>query len=74
MAYFIIKWNTGYGDTVELIECENQDDAQECAYNAWREEAETQADYSAKPYSDEKADEYDLAEEAKDLGIYKGEY
>jgi len=73
MAYFIIKWNAGYGDTVEILECENQEEAQKYAYEQYREEMENQADYSAKPYSDEKAEEYDLTEEARDLGIYKGE-
>lgn len=72
MPYFIIKWNAGYGDSYLLIEDDNQDEAQECAYNMWKEEAENQADYSAKPYSDEEAELCDLTEEAEELGIYKG--
>jgi len=73
MAYYIIKWNTGYGESVELLDCESQEEAQECAYANWREEVENQADYSAVEYSDDEAGLCDLVEEAIDLGIYKGD-
>ncbi len=73
MAYFIVAWDAGYGESVELVEFDNQEDAQDYAYQQWWEEVENQGNYSANPYSDEEAEAVDLVEEAIDLGIYTGE-
>lgn len=58
MKKWIITWNCGYGDTHEEVECETFDEALKMAYEEWREEAESQADYSAQEWNDETA--YDL--------------
>ena len=63
MEKFIIIWNAGYGDNAETIEAENQDIANDIAYENWREDAENQADYRAVPYNKETALDYDLIEE-----------
>lgn len=55
MRKFIITWNAGYGESHQVIEAETQDIANEEAYERWREEAESNADYSAEPYTKELA-------------------
>lgn len=57
MAKFIIKWDAGLGDSHEEIEAENQDAADMIAYEAWKEEAETNANYSAELWTEELAEE-----------------
>ena len=52
---WIIKWNAGYGQSAEIVEADSHDDAQDMAYELWREEAEGSSDYSAGPYSKEEA-------------------
>ncbi len=39
MKKFIIKYNSGYGDTYEEVEAEKE------AYDIWRQEVEENADY-----------------------------
>lgn len=58
MPQFIIRWNAGYGDEYEAIEAENLEEAEKCAYEQWRETAESNADFEAEEYSEEKAEEY----------------
>jgi hypothetical protein len=60
MPKFIIIWNAGYGENAEIIEAEDESEAQQKAYDAWRDEVESNADYTAKPYSDDLADSYSL--------------
>ena len=57
---FIIRWNAGYGDDYEVVEAENAEQAQNMAYEQWREDAESNADYEAMPYSKEDAVDYGL--------------
>ena len=59
---FIIIWDAGYGDTAEVIDAENEAAAEKIAYESWREDAESNANYSAQPYSDELAENYGLEE------------
>ena len=66
MRKVIITWNAGYGDSHQVIEAETQDIANEEAYERWREEAESNADYSAEPYSKKLAAELDLEEPEDD--------
>ncbi len=66
MEKFIIIWNAGYGDSAEVIEVEDHDTALGIAYDAWKEEAETNADYKAVPYTKEEAVDYGLEEEEDD--------
>lgn len=49
MPTFVIKWNAGYGDAFEVVEADSKEQAVNMAYEAWREEAESQASYSALP-------------------------
>ena len=45
MKDYIIKFNSGYGDNYLEIEAENKEEAMIVAYEEWKEDAETQADY-----------------------------
>ena len=60
MPKFIIIWDSGYGSTAEIIEAKDEEEAQAVAYEAWREEVESNADYAAHPYTAEMAKDYDL--------------
>ena len=60
MPKWIIFWDAGYGKDYLVIDVEDQDAAQRRAYEEWREQAENNADYGAKPYT---------AEDAIDLGL-----
>lgn len=63
MPKFIITWNAGYGECAEIVEAKNQDEADSAAYNSWREAAESEADFGAEPYTDERAESLDLKTE-----------
>ena len=54
---FIIKWNAGYGDNYDVIEAKNQEEAQKAAYEEWREEVESNAEYGAMEWSEELEEE-----------------
>ena len=58
MPKFLIKWDAGYGSNYEAGEFENQEQAQDYAREQWTEESETNADYSAKPLTQEDIDNY----------------
>lgn len=60
MKKYIISWNVGYGDSYEVVEAENMEEANKMAYEAWRDEAETNADYKAEEYTQELADDYSI--------------
>lgn len=45
MKSYIIKWDCGCGPMYEEILAASEDEAQKAAYEAWREDAESQADY-----------------------------
>jgi hypothetical protein len=58
MPWFKIKWNAGYGESTDFIEVEDQAAADQAAYERWREEAESNSDYSAEgPLDDPTKDE-----------------
>lgn len=60
MSKFIIRWNVGYGDEYEVVEARDLDEANYLSYEAWREEAESNADNEAMEYSEELAEELGL--------------
>lgn len=60
MEKYIIIWDIGYGDNAEIIEAENQDEANKSAYESWREDIENNADYRAEPYNKELSENYGL--------------
>lgn len=60
MPEFIIRWNAGYGEEYEAIKAKDLDEAEKYAYEQWREEVESNADFGAEPYSNKKAEEYGI--------------
>jgi len=60
MPKYIIQWDTGYGNSYDTIEANSLDEANEIAYGEWKGEAESHADYSAKEYNQELAEDLGL--------------
>ena len=58
MSKYIIKWNVGYGEEVEVVEAPDEEAATHIAYERWREDAENNADYGAELYTEELAEDY----------------
>lgn len=59
MPSYIIKWNYGYGDEYDEVEADNEEAAQNIAYERWREDAESQAIYDVVgEATDELREEY----------------
>lgn len=48
MAHFKIMWNAGYGDNWAFVEANTKEEADQLAYEAWHEEAESAASYSSE--------------------------
>ena len=65
MKKYIISWDAGYGANKEVIEAEYLEEAQEEAYEQWREEVERNADYYAIEWTEEEAYEHDLLSPAE---------
>ena len=63
---FIIRYNTGYGDNVEIVDAENIEEANRIAADAWYEDMQSQADYGALDFTYENCEEYGLEEEHPD--------
>ncbi|MBZ9873114.1 hypothetical protein LB542_19895 [Mesorhizobium sp. BR1-1-9] len=66
MTKYLITWNAGYGESAVAEDYETEAEANEAAYERWREEAETNADYSARPLTRKLAEDYDLEDELED--------
>lgn len=60
MRKYIVRWDAGYGDTYEIVEAESYEAAVDEAYELWKEEAATHADYGVESYTPELAEEYGL--------------
>lgn len=58
MPKYIIRWNAGYGDCYDEIEADNEEEAEIAAYEAWKEDAEGNAEYEAVPWTKEAAENY----------------
>lgn len=52
---WIITYNAGYGDQHDIVEAKTKEEADQAAYDAWCEEAESYAEYGAEPYDKETA-------------------
>jgi hypothetical protein len=52
MKKYIIMWNCGYGKNYEEIEANNKEEAENAAYEAWRDDAEFNADYGVMGEAD----------------------
>ena len=60
MTAWIIKYNCGCGDVYDVVHG-TREEAQEYAYESWREAAESQADYGIEcEWTEEAAMEYGL--------------
>jgi hypothetical protein len=58
---WIIIWNNGMGENADVIEADTEQAARLAAYEVARQDWEDSvADYSAKPYTAENAQEYDI--------------
>jgi len=57
MMKFIIKWDAGYGTNYDVIDAVSLEDAQRVAYEQWKEEVESNADYDAMEWTQELEEE-----------------
>lgn len=60
MRKFIIRTNVGFGSSYEIVDASDEEDANNLAYDSWREQAEANADYDVIEYSKENCKNYDL--------------
>ena len=60
MKEYVIVWDAGYGQSVEVVQAENLKEAEEQAYECWREEAESQSTIFAQELTEEVAEQYGL--------------
>lgn len=63
MMKYIITWDAGYGKRHEIIEVDSQEEADQWAYDNWKEEAEINANYDAAEYDKEAAIDLGLEDE-----------
>jgi len=66
MPKYIIVYNYGYGETADIVEADSQEEANDLAYDEWRDAAESNGEYWAKPYTKELAENYGYSEEYDD--------
>ena len=59
MKDYIITWNCGYGDNYEVVAAKNKEQAMDAAYEAWKDDAESNADYDVIGEVDHIHVEYD---------------
>lgn len=45
MPLYIITYNYGSGEEIDVVEAKTEEDAKDMAYEAWREGAESSAEY-----------------------------
>jgi len=45
---YLISWNAGYGNNYDVVEAESEKEAGIMAYDAWKDEADSQADYDVE--------------------------
>jgi len=61
MPKYIISWNAGYGKDYDTVEAETEEKACEEAYERWKEDVESQAEYGVEcEWSKEKAEEFEV--------------
>jgi hypothetical protein len=59
---FIIMWNVGYGNTYDVVDVKDKEEAEREAYESWKEDAESQGDYEVTcEWSEEAAEEYGVS-------------
>lgn len=55
---YLIMFDAGYGETYDEIEADSLDEADKIAYECWRDEAESAANYWAKEMTDQLREDY----------------
>ena len=60
MAKYVIRWDAGYGMNEEVMEAAHIDDAESLAYLSWKDDVESQAEYSAEPLTKDLAEEHGI--------------
>lgn len=66
MKKYIIRWNIGFGDYFDVVECNSLKEAEDEAYEFWREEAEQNSDFGVVgEYTKELAEKCELQEGLK---------
>jgi ferritin-like protein len=60
MPKFIIRYNAGYSDEYAVVEASTLEEAEQAAYEEWKEIVEMNADYGAEEYTEELAEDYGL--------------
>ena len=63
MKWYIIKWDTGFGESYNVVQAESEEEADELAYEGWRDEIEGQANYWSAPFTREEAEGLGLEDE-----------
>jgi len=54
---YIIQWNAGFGPGAEVVEAKTLEEAEQLAYEQWKEEAEQDAEHEAVVWTQELEDE-----------------
>lgn len=57
---FIIRWDAGFGESVEVTEADSFEEAELEAYQNWYYEVQSSGDYGAVEYTEELAEQYNL--------------
>lgn len=60
---YLITWNCGYGTEADVVECDSNEEAENEAYERWKEAAESYAVYEAEELTEENAEEYGFEDE-----------
>lgn len=60
---YLVTWNCGYGENWEVVDVETQEEAYQAARDYWKEDVESNADYNAKPLTEELKIDYGIEEE-----------
>ena len=63
MKKYIIEWDAGYGKNYDCIEAESLEDAQMAAYQSWKDEVDSNAEYGAKELTRDVAEDYGFEDE-----------
>lgn len=63
MPKFIITWDAGFGECYDCIEANTIAEAKRQAHDSWQEDAESNAQYDARPLTEETAYQYGYEDE-----------
>jgi len=66
MPKFIIRWDVGYGPEYDIVEATDKAQAEKMAEEAWKQDVEARADWSAEEYSKGLAEGYGLEDSDQD--------